>query len=143
MSAPTARLLFRIAALFNAGAVLLFLPVLGLADHAGLEGAPTGTTFEYVGIAAVGIFGVGYWIAAAAPERHRDIVWLGLAGKVLAVSIVISNLVEGDVNGRLAAVVAGDIVFCVLFTWYLASNRPATDTSAPAPSTAAQRSARA
>lgn len=125
MSAHLTRLLFRVAALFNLVAVLLFLPVLGLSDDLGLEGAPTGTTFEHVGIAAVGLFGIGYWMAASAPERHRSLIQLGLAGKVAAIAVVLGHVLDGSANERLAAVVAGDVVFCVLFAWHLATTRPA------------------
>ncbi|MCR1783213.1 hypothetical protein KVF89_11770 [Nocardioides carbamazepini] len=132
MSDPSARTLFRIAALFNFSAVLLFLPVLDLADRFGLDGAPTGTMFEHVGLAAIGLFGIGYWMAAGDPYRHRGIIQLGLAGKILVVALVLMHFNDGSVNGRLTTMVLGDAVFSVLFTWYLISSRaanPASSTS--------------
>lgn len=123
MSDTSARTLFRIAALFNFSAVLLFLPVLGLADRFDLQGAPTGTTFEHVGVAAIGLFGIGYWMAAGDPHRHRGIIQLGLAGKILVVVLVVIHLLDGSANGRLVGVVSGDVVFSGLFSWYLIVSR--------------------
>ncbi|MDQ6526756.1 hypothetical protein RB608_24250 [Nocardioides sp. LHD-245] len=123
MSAHQARILFRTAALFNLAAVLLFLPALGLADRLALRPAPADTAFEHIAIAAIGLFGLGYWMAAGAPERHRGIIQLGLAGKVAVVAIVIGHFLAGSANGRLAGVVAGDVVFSVLFARYLILTR--------------------
>ena len=125
MSDASARTLFRVAALFNFSAVLLFLPALGLAERFDLQGAPTGTTFEHVGVAAVGLFGIGYWMAAGDPYRHRGVIQLGLAGKILVVTLVVMHLVDGSANGRLVAIVSGDVVFSGLFIWYLVSSRAA------------------
>ncbi|KRC53323.1 MULTISPECIES: hypothetical protein [unclassified Nocardioides] len=123
MPARQARILFRTAALFNAAAVLLFLPALGLAEDLGLRPVPTDTVFSHIGIAAIGLFGVGYWMAGGSPDRNRGIVQLGLAGKVLVVAIVAGHLVDGTANGRLTAVVSGDVVFSLLFAWYLVATR--------------------
>ena len=120
MSPQKIQILFRAAALFNWSAVVLFLPVLGLADRLG-HGAPTGTVFEHVAIGAIGIFGLGYWMVASAPEQNRGIVQLGLLGKVLVVALVAGHYLAGNVSAPLALVVSGDVVFAVLFARYLAT----------------------
>jgi hypothetical protein len=122
MSPQRIRILFRTAALFNWSAVVFFLPVLGLADRLG-RGAPTGTVFEHLGIGAIGLFGLGYWMVASAPEQNRGIVQLGLLGKVLAIVLVAGHYLAGNVSAPLALVVSGDVVFAVLFARYLATTR--------------------
>ena len=109
MSPQKIRILFRTAALFNWSAVVFFLPALGIADRLG-HGAPTGTPFEHVGLGAIALFGIGYWMVASAPEQNRGIVQLGLLG---------------NVSLPLALVVSGDIVFAVLFARYLVGTREA------------------
>jgi hypothetical protein len=126
MSSQKTRILFRLAALFNWSAVLFFLPELGLADRLG-DGAPTGLPFEHVGLGAIALFGVGYWMVASAPEQNRGIVQLGLAGKVLAITLVAAHYLAGNVSLALALVVSGDVIFAVLFAWYLATTRVAQD----------------
>ena len=122
MSPQKIRILFRTAALFNWSAVVFFLPVLGLADRLG-RGAPTDTVFEHVGLGAIGLFGLGYWMVASAPEQNRGIVQLGLLGKVLAIALVVGHYVAGNVSLPLALVVSGDVIFAVLFARYLATTR--------------------
>ena len=122
MSPQKIRILFRTAALFNWSAVVFFLPVLGLADRLG-HGAPTGTPFEHVGLGSIGLFGLGYWMVASAPEQNRGIVQLGLLGKVLAVALVAGHYLAGNVSLPLALVVSGDLIYAVLFARYLATTR--------------------
>ena len=124
MSPQQTRTLFRIAALFNWSAVVFFLPALGIADRLG-HGAPTGTPFEHVGLGAIALFGIGYWMVASAPEQNRGIVQLGLLGKVLAIAVVVGHYIAGNVSLPLALVVSGDIVFAVLFARYLVGTREA------------------
>lgn len=121
MSPSSIRLLFRTAASFNLGAVLVFLPQLGIARAMGLDPIPTGTMFEYVGIGAVLLFGVGYWMTATSPDQHRGIVQIGLAGKVMVIVIVLALYAAGTANLRLLGVISGDVVYSVLFARYLLS----------------------
>jgi hypothetical protein len=124
MSPQKTRILFRTAALFNWSAVVFFLPVLGIADRLG-RGAPSDTAFEHLGLGAIALFGLGYWLVASAPEQNRGIVQLGLLGKVLAIVLVVGHYVAGNVSLPLALVVSGDAVFAVLFARYLATTRSA------------------
>ena len=122
MSPQKTRVLFRLAALFNWSAVVFFLPALGLADRLG-RGAPTDTAFEHLGIGAIALFGLGYWMVGSAPEKNRGIVQLGLLGKVVAIALVAGHYLAGNVSLPLALVVSGDVVFAVLFARYLATTR--------------------
>jgi hypothetical protein len=124
MSLQKIRLLFRTAALFNWAAVAFFLPALGLANRLG-RGAPSDTAFEHLGIGAIALFGLGYWMVASAPEQNRGIVQLGLLGKIVAIVLVVGHYLAGNVSLPLALVVSGDVIFAVLFARYLAATRPA------------------
>ena len=123
MQPKTARIIFYTAALFNWGAVLLFLPALGIARQLGIDPAPTGTIFEEVALAAVFAFGVGYWMVGNAPDRHRGIVQIGLAGKLMVVAIVVAHYLAGSASLAMTAVVSGDLIYAVLFILFLKSPR--------------------
>ena len=123
MNPTHARLMFRIAALFNLGAVLLLVPWPGIGRALGLYPFPKGSLFEYMAIGAVLLFGIGYWIAASAPEQNRTVIQLGLAGKVMVVALALTYYLAGAANLRLIAVTSGDLIFSVLFAWYLISTR--------------------
>jgi hypothetical protein len=128
MSLQKIRLLFRTAALFNWAAVAFFLPVLGLANRLG-RGAPSDTAFEHLGIGAIALFGLGYWMVASAPEQNRGIVQLGLLGKIVAIVLVVGHYLAGNVSLPLALVVSGDVIFAVLFARYLAKTGAARGVS--------------
>ena len=114
MNPTHTRLLFRVAALFNVGAVLLFLPQLGISRAMGLSPVPTGSLLEYVALGAVLLFGIGYWMAASTPEQNRAIIQLGLAGKVLVVGLAVGYYIAGAANLPFLGVISGDLVFSVL-----------------------------
>lgn len=73
----------RAAAIYNLawGALVITLPNL-LFDLAGAERPRYPELWQCVGM-IVGVYGVGYWIAAGDPRRHWPIVLVGLLGKVL------------------------------------------------------------
>lgn len=77
----------RIAAIYNLvwGAVVIVAPQMTF-DVLGLDlGEDPGITlaiWQCVGM-IVGVYGVGYWVAAADPARHWPIVLVGLLGKIL------------------------------------------------------------
>ena len=123
MTLATARPLFRFSALFNWTAVLLFLPALGIGRAIGIDPVPTGTILEEVGLLAIILFGVGYWMAASAPDAHRGILKLGLAGKLGVVAIVGMHFVSSTANLIWMLVVSGDLLFAVLFILYLRATR--------------------
>ena len=129
MQLKVARLIFYSAALFNWGAVLLFLPALGIARHLGIDPAPAGTIFEDIGLAAVIVFGAGYWMVGNAPERHRGIIHIGLIGKLMVVAIVCAHYLAGSASLALAAVVSGDLIYAALFILFLKST-PRPESSA-------------
>ena len=72
----------RVAAVYNLawGTVVVLFPHL-LFDATGLERMRYPEIWQCVGM-IVGVYGVGYWVAAGDPRRHWPIVLVGLLGKV-------------------------------------------------------------
>jgi hypothetical protein len=119
MNTKTVRLLFRSAAIFNWSAVLLFLPVPGLAQRFGVDPAPTGTIFELAAFAAIFAFGIGYWRVAGAPEKYEGLVRIGMLAKLLVVAIAYSLCIGGSISLAMAGAASGDLIYGVLFWHYL------------------------
>jgi hypothetical protein len=69
--------------------------------------------------AFVVLLGWGYWMVAEAPERNRDIVKLGIAGKLVAAALCIGHAATGGIPALLAVPGVGDLVFVVGFVKYL------------------------
>ncbi len=76
-------LTLRIAGVYNLlwGAVVILAPNLFF-RLAGLDPPTYPEIWQCVGM-IVGVYGVGYWVAARDPARHWPIVLVGLLGKVL------------------------------------------------------------
>lgn len=72
----------RAAAVYNIawGAFVILFP-LAIFDFAGLERPNYPEIWQCVGM-IVGVYGVGYWIAARDPLTHWPIVLVGLLGKI-------------------------------------------------------------
>jgi hypothetical protein len=75
--------ILKLAAVYNIlwGALVIFFPFL-MFDLTGMERPNYPELWQCVGM-IVGVYGVGYWIAASDPIRHFPIVLVGLLGKVL------------------------------------------------------------
>ncbi len=68
----------------------------------------------------VGVYGVGYWIAARDPERHWPIVLVGLMGKVLGPVGFLRAALSGALPWGFGWVnVGNDLVWWVPFGWIL------------------------
>lgn len=79
---PGLRRFLLVAAVYNLvwGAVVILAPNLFF-ELAGLELPRYPSIWQCVGM-IVGVYGVGYWIAAGDPLRHWPIVLVGLLGKI-------------------------------------------------------------
>lgn len=73
----------RLAAVYNLiwGAAVIVKPLF-LFEWASMEAPRYPQIWQCVGM-IVGVYGIGYWIAARDPIRHWPIVFVGLLGKVL------------------------------------------------------------
>jgi peroxiredoxin len=64
----------------------------------------------------VGVYGVGYWIAARAPLRHWPIVLVGLLGKVLGPMGFVGAATRGDLPWAFGAtIVTNDLIWWIPF----------------------------
>lgn len=119
-----ARPLFSIAALFN---FLVGVPMLvaysTFARLLQLEGPPT--VWFHIAAAIVVIFGFAYWSIARDPVKFRPYVMLGIVGKLAFVAIIYGHWLAGNISGRGAVLVTGDLIFALLFIAYLRSSRSA------------------
>ena len=122
MSNQYVRLLFRCAAVFNWIAAAVLLAPLGIASQLGAKPVPAGGPFEAIMVAAIAVFGVGYWWVAQAPRENLSIVKIGLLGKLAVVAIVYFYTWFGVANLTLAALASGDLVFSALFGAFLLTN---------------------
>lgn len=104
-------IVLRVAAVYNVlwGAVVVLLPH-AVHDLLGVPRLPDPAVpiWQCVGM-IVGVYGVGYWCAAANPARHWPIVLVGLLGKLF-----------GPIGFVDAALIRG--VFPVQFGWTILTN---------------------
>lgn len=119
MNAKHITRLFYVAALYNWLAALVFVAPLGLAASLGVSPVPVGNAYEYIMCAAIAVFGLGYWWVAKAPVRNRDIVKLGLIGKLAVVAIAFGSFYAGTAHGVFAGLASGDLAFAILFMIFL------------------------
>jgi len=78
----SARAVLRLAAIYNIvfGAFAVGMPTAWF-TWAGMPSPTYPSLFQCIGM-IVGVYGVGYWLAARDPLRHWPIVLVGLLGKV-------------------------------------------------------------
>ncbi|MDB6145599.1 MAG: hypothetical protein JWP80_4643 [Pseudomonas sp.] len=116
--------LFKSAACFN---VLAGLPLLvalrPAASLMGLEVTPTSALFIQITMALVVIFGWAYWMISRDPVRYRPYIVLGVALKILVVSLIYGHWLAGSIPWPLPVLASGDIVYALLFWRYLSSTR--------------------
>ena len=76
------QIVLRFAAVYNLawGALVVLFPLTPF-RWAGMEEPNYPQLFQCIGM-IVGVYGIGYWIAADDPLRHWPIVLVGLLGKV-------------------------------------------------------------
>ena len=120
-----ARWLFGTAAAFNIalGLALLFLrpqlePLLQIEPAQGANLV----LGNLAGLLAA-LLGFIYALIAGDPARYRSIIILAAAGKLLAVVVVVTPWLRGEISAALPMLVAGDAVFAALFLDYLRRTR--------------------
>jgi hypothetical protein len=75
---------------------LIAFPAMFAAFHVTLPNHPAYVQF---GAAYVVIIGIGFWLAARAPERNRDILKLGVLTKIAYAGIVLGYWIRGMMPG--------------------------------------------
>lgn len=74
----------------------------------------------------IGVYGVGYWIAARDPLRHWPIVLVGLLGKVLGPLGFFKAALNGDLPWLFGlTIITNDLIWWVPFGWILWKARAA------------------
>ncbi|MGI9293061.1 MAG: hypothetical protein ACR2PS_03690 [Pseudomonadales bacterium] len=108
---------------FNLFAAYLFaFPSSSLGQLAGL---PQEVEPVYAGMCAllIALFGFTYAWLARQPNIDQPILFLGAAGKSCVFILAAVMWLLGSVSGRLAALATGDLVFALLWFWWLYSQR--------------------
>ena len=105
------------AAIYNVawGAAVIIAP-LALFRWAGMEPPRYPQIWQCVGM-IVGVYGVGYWIAASDPFRHWPIVFVGLLGKILGPIGFLNAVLTGSLPWSWGVtIVTNDLIWWWPFT---------------------------
>ncbi len=111
-----ARLTLYLAAAYNLvwGASVILAPQ-ALFAWAGMEPPRYPEIWQCVGM-IVGVYGVGYWIAASNPFRHWPIVLVGLLGKILGPLGFLQAVMNGALPWKWGAtILTNDLIWWVPF----------------------------
>ena len=129
------RLVLRLAAVYNVawGAAVIAFP-LAWFRWAGMEDPRYPQIWQCVGM-IVGVYGIGYWIAANDPFRHWPIVLVGFLGKVFGPIGFLKAATGGDLPWAWGAtIITNDLIWWVPFAAILyTAFRAHTDTSGSDP----------
>lgn len=103
----------KLAAIYNIlwGALVILLPHLFF-DLAGMERTNYPEIWQCVGM-IVGVYGVGYWLAAQDPVKHYPIVLVGFLGKILGPI----GFAQALITGRFPLAFGIIIIFNDLIWW--------------------------
>ena len=117
--------LFTIGAVWNWGVAALLtslavfeLPALGWF----LNEVPESFLWFYLFMGVVAVFGLGYYWVAQDVERNRNIIKMGVLGKLIVFALVIPAWLSGEVTLLGAASATVDLVFTILFIDVLVKN---------------------
>lgn len=119
-----ARPLFLVAAIFNYGIAdaLLLLP-----DTLAAIGIPRPGHPLFLHLCALLIAGLGlaYHLVSRDPTRNHGIVVIGAIGKLAVFALLAGHVMAGSIPFPPLMLGAGDLVFAVLFIWFLLPRREA------------------
>ena len=116
---------FFVGALWNWGLSLLFISLSIMNKQflsPFLNRIPESMMTFYAFLAAVFIFGMGYYWTSKDVQRNRDIIKMGILGKIAVFALFLTYTISGEVTlmGLVAATV--DLVFAGLFVEVLITN---------------------
>ena len=117
------KIMFVCAAIFNWSAAILFVGLFYISQEylAMLITVPEQTLWFFFSFVIVFVFGVGYYFISRDVERNRDIIKLGLVGKIAFFLMVFSYWQKGDVSTIAFSLVFGDAIISMLFAQVLYS----------------------
>ncbi len=113
------RIVLLVAAGYNIlwGTVVVWLPKVTL-DQVGLDNSAT-MLWQCIGM-MVGVYGIGYAIAAWDPLRHWPITLVGLLGKTLGPIGYITGVIMGELPRRIGwTILTNDLIWWVPFAMIL------------------------
>ena len=120
-----ARWLFGIAAAFNlavGGALLLLRPMLlGRFGFDPVEGS--NIVIANLTAMFIALFGYCYALVALDPVKNRPFIAVGAIGKLLAIVCAVAPWLTGEVAMNPPPLLAGDLIFALLFVDYLRRTR--------------------
>ncbi len=118
----------RAAGIYNVvwGALVVLFPLQPFA-WVGLQPPRYPELWQCIGM-IVGVYGIGYWIAASDPRRHWPIVLVGLLGKVFGPLGFLLSATRGSLPWSAGwTIVANDLIWWVPFAgilwWVFRSSR--------------------
>jgi hypothetical protein len=85
---------------------------------------PNHPAYVQFSAAVIAIFGLGFWFVARAPERNRDIIWLGVLLKVAYSGIVLAYWAQGRIPDLWVPFAWADLAFLATFLAALRVLRP-------------------
>lgn len=111
--------LFAFAATYNfaVGGAMLAAPGRA-AEGLNISGAGGPFAIAMAGM-LIAVFGVGYAMVARAPAANRSIVWIGLLGKLGAVTLATMQFAQKLIPLSTFALGMGDLAFAALFALFL------------------------
>ena len=119
------RIVFLVGALWNLlGGLYIAAAANQIFARAGLA-HPSPPLYFHSWIALFMVFGIGYYLAFRDMQRHRDVVLLGIIGKLAFSSICFYNLAVHRDQVPIVFLIpaAGDLAFAALFSLFLARSR--------------------
>ncbi|MBU2964653.1 hypothetical protein Q4508_17765 [Amphritea sp. 2_MG-2023] len=110
------RSFFFTAALFNWTVAIIFLfayqPVFNLI---GLSPVPQNPIYLHLFACLVALFGLGYYWVSLDFDKNRNIVYLGIVGKLAVFALPVGYYFAGSISWQLPALTCVDLVFAMLF----------------------------
>lgn len=116
MNNQIASKVLKIAAIYNViwGALIIIFPH-ALFDFAGLPRMNYPGVWQCVGM-IVGVYGIGYWVAASDPVRHWPIVLVGFLGKIFGPIGFLQSLYLGVFNLKFGStIITNDLIWWIPF----------------------------
>lgn len=115
-----AKLILKVAGIYNVlwGAFVILFPTF-MFSFAGLDLPRYPEIWQCVGM-IVGVYGVGYWIAADDPQRHWVIIFVGWLGKIFGPIGFIKAIYTETFNFKFGIqIIFNDIIWWIPFTYIL------------------------
>lgn len=123
--------LFGAAALYNfaAGLPSVLIPAMSAANLGLPPYAPEHIIIAQISGLLICTFGIGYAMVAFGSPGARQIVILGLIGKLSLCVLLALHLTQGPVPQPVVIATAGDLLFSIAFIIWLAGGNPSSKPS--------------